>query len=95
MTIDPLNVDVEDTIFVNIKAYRIIVLTCDDITDMPLVVSTVTLDGAFGGTHGLIDSSRRTSAPSASRRATSAFRARRSATCRTPPTSSAIVPKAS
>ncbi|HET9346543.1 MAG TPA: SpaA isopeptide-forming pilin-related protein [Candidatus Limnocylindrales bacterium] len=42
------------TEFINIKAYRIIVLTCDDITDT-LVVSTITLDGAFGGTHDTID----------------------------------------
>lgn len=44
MTIDPDVLDVElDTIFVNIKAFRITVITCDDITDK-LVDGTVTLD---------------------------------------------------
>lgn len=52
MTIADPDVELE-TIFVNIKAFRIIVLTCDDITD-ELVVSSVTLDGTFGGTHDTI-----------------------------------------
>jgi hypothetical protein len=43
MTIADPDVDLA-TIFVNIKAYRLIVITCDDITDT-LVVSEVDLDG--------------------------------------------------
>ncbi len=42
MTIAAPNVQL-GTIFVNIRAYRIIVITCDDITD-ELVVSTITFD---------------------------------------------------
>ena len=52
MTIADPDVELE-TIFVNIKAFRVIVLTCDDITD-ELVVSSVTLDGPFGDTHDTI-----------------------------------------
>ncbi len=58
MTIEPLNVDVElETIFVNIKAFRIIVITCDDITDL-LVDGTVNLDPA-----GTFDSTKETISP--------------------------------
>jgi hypothetical protein len=55
MTIEPLNVDVElGTIFVNIRAFRIIVITCDDITH-ELVVSTITLDPG-GPLESIVDS---------------------------------------
>ena len=58
MTIEPLNVDVElETIFVNIKAFRIIVITCDDITDL-LVDGTVNLDPA-----GTFDDTKETISP--------------------------------
>lgn len=56
MTIDPsppVTDVVLDTIFVNIKAFRIIVITCDDISH-ELVVSTVTLDP--NGTPVTVDS---------------------------------------
>ena len=50
MSIEPAPpvLDVElDTIFINIKAFRIVVFTCDDITHT-LVPSVITLDGTFG-----------------------------------------------
>ena len=55
MTIDPLNVDVEIR---SSSTSRPIGSSCSRATTSPylLVVSTVTLDGAFGGTHeNLID----------------------------------------
>lgn len=56
MTINPDVLDVQlSTIFVNIKAFRITVITCDDITDK-LVDGTVTLDpgGALDDTKATI-----------------------------------------